>query len=40
MDGLLKMEAPVVEGDSDGGGERNLMLLRGGMFTMKATARR
>jgi hypothetical protein len=40
MDGLLKREALVVEGDSDCGGERNRMLLRGGMTIRKATARR
>lgn len=38
IDGLLKRELPVVEGDSDWEGERNLALLRGGMDAVKATA--
>lgn len=39
IEGLLKRELPAVEGDSDCGGERNLALLRGGMDTVKGTAR-
>lgn len=39
-DGLLKREVLVVEGVSDCGGERNPALLRGGMDTRKAAARR
>jgi hypothetical protein len=39
IDGLLKREVLAVEGEPDCEGERNRMLLRGGMGIAKATAR-
>jgi hypothetical protein len=35
IDGLLKRELPAVDGDSDCEGERNLVLLRGGIVAMQ-----
>ena len=37
-DGLLKREVSAVEGDADCEGERNLVLLRGGMGALKGAA--
>ena len=38
IDGLLKSEASAVEGVSDCEGERNRVLLRGGMGAVKGLA--
>ena len=39
IDGLLRMEALAVEGDSEWEKDRNLALLRGGMSVARTVAR-